>query len=53
MEAAFKYSFSDMNMEFAIHLTVDGIPIPSGHFINIVAEKCLLLQHYLTSAVDF
>ena len=38
-------------MEFAIHLTSDGYPVPESLFIDIVAEKCLLLQHYLKSAV--
>ena len=44
MEAAFEFSFSGMNMEFAIHLTADGHPVPDRLFIDIVAEKCLLLQ---------
>ena len=52
MEAAFEYSFSGMNMDFAIHLTADRTPIPEGLFVNIVAEKCLLLRWYLTSAVE-
>ena len=53
MEAAFEFSFSGMNMDFAIHLTTEGCPIPGGLFIDIVAEKCLLLQHYLKSAVKY
>ena len=52
MEAAFEFSFSSMNMDFAIHLTTEGCPIPGGLFIDIVAEKCLLLQCYLKSAVE-
>ena len=52
MEAAFEFSFSGMNMDFTIHLTADGRPIPGGLFIDIVTEKCLLLQHYLKSAVE-
>ena len=44
MEAAFEFSFSGMNMDFAIHLTADRHPVPEGLFIDIVAEKCLLLQ---------
>ena len=39
METAFEFSFSGMNMEFAIHLTADGCPIPGGLFIDIVTEK--------------
>ena len=52
MEAAFEFSFSGMNMEFTIHLTADGHPVPERLFIDTVAEKCLLLQHYLRSAVE-
>ena len=51
MEAAFELSFSSMNMEFTIHLTTDGCPIPGCLFIDIVPEKCLLLQHYVKSAI--
>ena len=43
MEAALEFSFSGMNMDFAMHLTTDGHPVPEGLFIDIVAEKCLLL----------
>ena len=39
MEAAFEYSFSSMNMDFAMHLTADRIPIPERLFVDIVAEK--------------
>ena len=52
MEAAFEFSFSGMNMDFTIHLTADGCPVPEGLFIDIVVEKCLLLQRYLRSAVE-
>ena len=52
MDSAFEYSFSGMNMDFAIHLTRDGHPIPEGLFVDIVVEKCLLLQQYLKSATE-
>ena len=39
-------------MEFAIHLTQDNHPIAEGLFVDIVVEKCLLLQRYLKSAAD-
>ena len=52
MDSAFEYSFSGMNMEFAIHLTLDNHPIPEPLFVDIVVEKCLLLQQYLKSAMD-
>ena len=44
MDSASEYSFSGMNMEFAIHLTLDDHPIPEPLFVDIVVEKCLLLQ---------
>ena len=47
MDAAFEFSFSSMNMDFAIHLTHDGHPVQEGLFVDIVVEKCLLLQGYL------
>ena len=52
MDSAFEYSFSGVNMEFAIHLTLDNHPIPEPLFMDIVVEKCLLLQCYLKSATD-
>ena len=52
MDSAFEYSFSGMNMDFAIHLTQDGHPILEGLFVDIVVEKCLLLQWYLKSAAE-
>ena len=52
MDSAFEYSFSGMNMDFAIHLTRDGHPIPERLFIDIVVEKCLLLQQYLKTAAE-
>ena len=52
MDSDFEYSFSGMNMDFAIHLMRDGHLIPEGLFVDIVVEKCLLLQRYLRSAVE-
>ena len=39
-------------MDFAIHLTTDGCPVPKGLFIDIMVEKCQLLQSYLKSEKD-
>ena len=52
MDSAFEYSFSGMNMDFAIHLTQDDHPILEGLFVDIVVEECLLLQWYLKSAAE-
>ena len=34
MDAAFKFSFTGMNMEFEIHLMADGHSIPEGLFVT-------------------
>ena len=52
MDAAFEFSFSGMNMDFAMHLVADGHPIPKGLFVDIIVEKCQLLQQYLKSTVE-
>ena len=52
MDAVFEFSFSGMNMDFAIHLTADGHLVPKGLFVDIMVEKCQLLQRYLRSAVE-
>ena len=39
-------------MDFAIHLTADGHQVPGGLFIDIIVEKCQLLQSYLKSEKD-
>ena len=52
MDVAFEFSFSGINMDFAIHLTHDGHPVLEGLFVDIVVEKCLLLQQYLKSVAE-
>ena len=52
MDAAFEFSFTGMNMEFAIHPVADGHDIPEGLFVNIMIEKCQLLQQHLKSSKD-
>ena len=39
MDAAFEFSFTSMNMDFAIHLAADGHEIPEGLFINIISKN--------------
>ena len=53
MDAAFEFSFSGLNMDFAIHLTADGHHVPEGLFIDIIVEKCQLLHQYLKSTKDY
>ena len=52
MDATFEFSFTSMNMDFAIHLAADGCDIPEGLFINIITKKCQLLHQYLKSSKD-
>ena len=46
MDAAFE--FSGMNMDLAI----DGYSVPKGLFVDIMVEKCQLLQQYLKSTIE-
>ena len=50
MDAAFEFSFNGLNMDFGIHLALDGHKVPEGLFIDIMVEKCLLLHQYMKSA---
>ena len=52
MDAAFKFSFNSLNMEFAIHLAAEGCSIPDGLFIDILTEKCQLLHQHIKSSKD-
>ena len=52
MDAAFEFSFNGLNMDFAIHLVADGHSIPDGLFVDILTEKCQLLQHHLKTSKD-
>ena len=40
MDAALEFSFTGMNVDFAIHLVADGCDILEGLFVNIMIEKC-------------
>ena len=52
MDVVFEFSFSSINMDFTMHLVTDGHQIPKGLFVDIIVEKCQLLQQYLKSAVE-
>ena len=52
MDAAFKFSFNGLNMEFAINLAAEGCSIPEGLFIDILTEKCQLLHQHIKSSKD-
>ena len=52
MDAAFEFSFSGLNMDFAINLTADGHVVPSALFVDIMMEKCQLLHQHLRLSKD-
>ena len=52
MDPAFEFSVNGLNMEFAIHLAVDGCSIPDLLFVDILTEKCQLLHQHIWSSKD-
>ena len=52
MDPAFEFFFNGPNMEFAIHLAVDGYSIPDLLFVDILTEKCQLLHQHIWSSKD-
>ena len=52
MDAAFKFSFNGLNMEFAINLAADGHSIPDMLFVEIMMEKCQFLNQHIKSSKD-
>ena len=52
MDAAFKFSVNGLNMEFAINLVADGHCIPNNLFVDIMTEKCQLVNQHIKSSRD-
>ena len=52
MDAAFEFSVNGLNMEFAIHLAVDGCSILDLLFIDILTKKGQLLHQHIKSSKD-
>ena len=46
MEAAIAFAVSGENMEFAIYHIREGHPTPPALFIDILVEKCQLINHH-------
>ena len=44
MEAAIEFARNGERMEFATYLVNDGRPIPAALFIDILTEKCQLIN---------
>ena len=47
MEAAIKFARNGERMEFAMYLVNDGRPIPATLFIDILTEKCQLINKHV------
>ena len=52
MDAAFEFSINRLNMEFAINLIVDGHNIPDDLFVDILTEKCQLINKHIKLSKD-
>ena len=50
MDAAFEFSVNGPNMDFALHLMRDGHAVPARLFIDILTEKCQLINKHLHKA---
>ena len=53
MDAAFEFAVNGPNMEFACYLLRDGHSIPATLFIDILNEKCLLINRHLCASRDY
>ena len=52
MEAANTFAITGELMDFALSRRREGHPIPTGLFIEIITEKCQLINKYLCSIRD-
>ena len=53
MEAAFEFAVNGDNMEFAANLIRTGHTVPAALFIDIMTEKCQLLNKHLCTTRDY
>ena len=53
MEAAFEFAINGPNMEFALSRIREGHSVPTGLFIDIMTEKCQLINQHLHKTRDF
>ena len=52
MEASFEFTVNGPNMEFAMYLLGNGHTVPAGLFIEILTEKCQLINKHLHRVTD-
>ena len=53
MDAAFEFAVNGPNMEFALYLMGDRRTVPASLFIDILTEKCHLINKHLRKATDY
>ena len=47
MDPALEFAISGLNMEFAVNLATDGASIPDALFVDIITEKCGIIQDHI------
>ena len=52
MDAAFEFAVNGPNMEFVLDLMRDGHSIPASLFIDIMTEKCQLINKHIRDSKD-
>ena len=52
MDAAFEFAVNGENMESAMYLIRDGHTVPAALFIDILTEKCQLINKHLCDSCD-
>ena len=53
MEAAFEFAINGPNMEFALSRIREGHSVPAGLFIDIMTEKCQLINKHLHKTREY
>ena len=53
MEAAFEFAVNGPNMEFALGRIREGHSVPAGLFIDIMTEKCQLINKHLHKTREY
>ena len=52
MEAAIEFAISGENMDFAMYCIRQGHPTPPSLFIDIIVEKCQLINYHFCNTRD-
>ena len=52
MDATFEFAVNGPNIEFAFNLMKDGCTVPAGFFIDILMEKCQLINKHIHESKD-